>query len=164
MAAPERQPLIVEMQTVRSDAFLGWLGPELAGTFGPHPAYEPENLGWICRRVERGFIRVDAGKITYPAHMILRFRLESALIEGEFEPPDLPAVWNEGMKALIGIVPPEDVLGCLQDIPWYDSVFGDFPSYSLGAMAVAQLMATVRRAVSGPYAALAAGDLGLLSG
>ncbi len=164
MAAHESQSLIVEMQAVRSDAFLGWLGPELAGTFGPDPAYEPENLGRLCRWVERGFIRVDADEITYPAHVILRFRLESALIEGAFEPADLPAAWNEGMKALLGIVPPDDALGCLQDIHWYDGVFGYFPSYSLGAMAAAQLMATARRAVSGLDAALAVGDLGPLRG
>jgi len=159
MAAHESQSLIVEMQACRSDAFLGWLGPELASAFGPDPAYEPENLARLCRRVGRGFIRVDADELTYPAHVILRFRLESALIEGTLQPADLPGAWNEGMKHLLGIVPPDDAAGCLQDIHWYDGAFGYFPSYSLGAMAAAQLMAAARRAVPGLEDALAEGAL-----
>jgi carboxypeptidase Taq len=159
MAVHESQSLIVEMQACRSDAFLGWLGAELARAFGPDPAYERDNLAALCRRVERGFIRVDADEITYPAHVILRFRLESALIAGELEPADLPGAWNEGMKALLGIVPSDDAQGCLQDIHWYDGGFGYFPSYSLGAMAAAQLMAAAREAVPGLDAAFAAGEL-----
>lgn len=159
MAVHESQSLIVEMQACRSDAFLGWLGAELAGAFGPDPAYEPGNLARLCRRVGRGFIRVDADELTYPAHVILRFRLESALIEGTLQPADLPEAWNEGMKRLLGIVPPDDATGCLQDIHWYDGAFGYFPSYSLGAMAAAQLMAAARREVAGLEDALAAGEL-----
>ncbi|MGH7187766.1 MAG: carboxypeptidase M32, partial [Acetobacteraceae bacterium] len=135
MAAHESQSLIVEMQACRTDAFLGWLGPELEHAFGPDPAFAPHNLGRLCRRVERGFIRVDADELTYPAHVILRFRLERAMIEGTLAPADLPAAWNAGMERLLGIVPPDDARGCLQDIHWYDGTFGYFPSYSLGAMA-----------------------------
>ncbi len=164
MAVHESQSLIVEMQACRSDEFLGWLGPELARAFGPDPAYERGNLARLSRRVERGFIRVDADEITYPAHVILRFRLESALIEGALAPAELPGAWNEGMKALLGITPPDDALGCLQDIHWYDGGFGYFPSYSLGAMAAAQFMAAARRAVPGLDAALAGGELAPLRG
>lgn len=158
MAVHESQSLIIEMQASRSDEFLGWLGPELAHAFGPDPAYERGNLARLCRRVERGFIRVDADEITYTAHVILRFRLETALIEGGLEPAELPGAWNEGMKGLLGIIPPDDAAGCLQDIHWYDGGFGYFPSYSLGAMAAAQLMAAARQAVFGLDAALAEGD------
>jgi carboxypeptidase Taq len=164
MAAHESQSLIVEMQACRTDAFLGWLGPELGSVFGPDPAYRAENLAGLCRRVERGFIRVDADELTYPAHVILRFRLEQALIGGELSPADLPGAWNAGMEALLGITPPDDAAGCLQDIHWYDGAFGYFPSYSLGAMAAAQLMEAARRAVPGLEAALAAGDLSALTG
>ena len=141
MGIHESQSLIVEMQACRSDAFLSWLGPELHATFGGDPApYEPANLGRLWRRVERSFIRVDADEMTYPAHVILRFRLEQALVSGDLAVADLPGAWNDGLKALLGIVPPDDARGCLQDIHWYDGAFGYFPSYTLGAMAAAQLM------------------------
>jgi carboxypeptidase Taq len=66
------------------------------------------------------------------------------------------------MGALLGVVPPDDARGCLQDIHWYDGALGYFPSYTLGAMAAAQLMAAARRAVPDLDAALARGDLGPL--
>lgn len=164
MAAHESQSLIVEMQACRTDAFLGWLGSELGRVFAPDPAFASDNLGRLCRRVERGFIRVDADELTYPAHVILRFRLERALIEGDLLPADLPAAWNAGIEALLGIVPPDDGVGCLQDIHWYDGSFGYFPSYSLGAMAAAQLMGAARTAIPDLEAALAEGDLSPLTG
>ncbi len=108
--------------------------------------------------MRRGFIRVDADEMTYPAHVILRFRLEQALIAGDLAVADLPGAWNEGMLSLLGITPPDDARGCLQDIHWYDGAFGYFPSYTLGAMAAAQLMAAARRDVPGLDAALAEGS------
>jgi carboxypeptidase Taq len=159
MAAHESQSLIVEMQAGRSDAFLRFLAPELAATFGPDPAFEAGNLALLWRRVHRGFIRVDADEVTYPAHVILRFRLEQALIGGDLGLDDLPAAWNDGIKSLLGIVPPNDAKGCLQDIHWYDGLFGYFPSYTLGAMAAAQLMAAARREAPAIDAALGVGSM-----
>ena len=163
MATHESQSLIVEMQACRSDAFLGWLGPELARAFAPDPAYAADNLARLCRHVARGFIRVDADELTYPAHVILRFRLERALIGGDLRPDELPGAWNAGMKALLGITPPDDRMGCLQDIHWYDGTFGYFPSYSLGAMAAAQLMEAAQSTVPALETALAEGDLSPLT-
>jgi carboxypeptidase Taq len=165
MATHESQSLIVEMQACRTDAFLSWLGPELHAAFGGDPApYRTENLARLWRRIERGFIRVDADEMTYPAHVILRFRLEQALVSGDLAVADIPAAWNEGFKALLGIAPPDDARGCLQDIHWYDGAIGYFPSYTLGAMAAAQLMAAARRAVPDLDAALGKGDLSPLLG
>jgi carboxypeptidase Taq len=165
MGAHESQSLIMEMQACRSDAYLSWLGPELLATFGGDPAaYAPGNLARLWRRVGRGMIRVDADEMTYPAHIILRFRLEQALIGGDLAVADLPGAWNDGMAALLGITPANDAEGCLQDIHWYDGAFGYFPSYTLGAMAAAQLMAAARRAVPDIDAALARGDHGPLLG
>jgi carboxypeptidase Taq len=165
MATHESQSLIVEMQACRSDAFLSWLGPELLATFGGDPApYETGNLARLWRSVGRGFIRVDADEMTYPAHVILRFRLEQALIAGDLAVADLPGAWTEALVALLGISPPDDARGCLQDIHWYDGAFGYFPSYTLGAMAAAQLMAAARRAEPGLDAALGQGDLSPLLG
>ncbi|WP_424810729.1 carboxypeptidase M32 [Roseococcus sp. YIM B11640] len=165
MAAHESQSLIVEMQACRSDAFLSFLGPELHRIYGGDPApYAAANLAKLWRHVERGFIRVDADELTYPAHVILRFRLERAMIEGRLEVADLPGAWAEGLNALLGIVPPDDARGCLQDIHWHDGGFGYFPSYTLGAMAAAQLMKAARAAEPGLDAALAKGDMSPLLG
>ena len=165
MAAHESQSLIVEMQACRSDGFLSWLGPELHATFGGEAApYEATNLARLWRHVERGFIRVDADEMTYPAHVILRFRLEQALVAGDLAVGDLPGAWSEGFAALLGMPAPDDARGCLQDIHWYDGAFGYFPSYTLGAMAAAQLMAAARRDVAGVDAGLGRGDLSPLLG
>ncbi len=165
MAAHESQSLIVEMQACRSDAFLSWLGPVLHERFGGDPAcYARDNLGRLWRRVARGFIRVDADEMTYPAHVILRFALEQALVSGDLAVADLPGAWNDEIRALLDIVPPSDALGCLQDIHWYDGGFGYFPSYTLGAMAAAQLMAAARRDVPELDVALGRGELAPLIG
>ncbi len=165
MAAHESQSLIVEMQACRSDPFLGWLGPELHAAFGGDPApFEPDNLGRLWRHVQRGFIRVEADEMTYPAHIILRFRLEQALIAGDLRVADLPGAWNDGMAQLLGLTPPDDAFGCLQDIHWYDGAFGYFPSYTLGAMSAAQLMAAARREVPELDEGLGRGDMGPLLG
>lgn len=160
MAAHESQSLILEMQACRSDPFLGWLSTELVAAFkGSGPAWAPANLARLWRRVERGFIRVDADEMTYPAHVILRFRLERAMVAGDLQVGDLPGAWAEEMRRLLGIVPANDAQGCLQDIHWYDGMFGYFPAYTLGAMAAAQLMRAARAAVPELDRALARGDL-----
>ncbi|PPQ35617.1 carboxypeptidase M32 [Rhodopila globiformis] len=160
MAVHESQSLIVEMQAFRSDPFLSWLGGRLHETFGGDPAcYRLENLGRLWRHVARGTIRVDADEVTYPAHVILRFRLEQALVSGQLDVADLPGAWNDGLKALLGITPPNDAEGCLQDIHWYDGAFGYFPSYTLGAMSAAQLMQAAREQVAGLDEAFSRGDL-----
>ncbi len=168
MAVHESQSLLIEMQACRSDAYLGWLAPLLAETFGAAAGeaagFAPDTLARRWRRVGRGFIRVDADELTYPAHVILRFRLEQALVAGDLPVPDLPGAWRDAIGELLGITPPDDAQGCLQDIHWFDGAIGYFPSYTLGAMAAAQLMAAARRAVGGLDAALARGDLGPLVG
>ena len=142
MTLHESQSLLIEMQACRSREFMGFMAPLAQDVLGGEgAAWEPENLLSLYRKVERGFIRVDADEVTYPAHVILRYRLERALIAGDLPLDDLPAAWNEGLEQLLGIRPPEDRLGVLQDIHWYDGAFGYFPTYTLGAMAAAQLFA-----------------------
>ena len=84
--------------------------------------------------------------MTYPAHVILRYRLEKALIADDMPLADLPAAWNEGMSELLGVVPPDDRLGCLQDIHWPSGGWGYFPTYTLGAMTAAQIFDAACRA------------------
>jgi len=160
MAVHESQSLIIEMQACRSDAYLAWLGPTLHQAFGGSAEpYAVGNLSALWRRAERGFIRTEADEMTYPAHIIMRFRLEQALINGSLEVGGLPEAWAEQSQMLLGITPPTDAQGCLQDIHWYSGAFGYFPSYTLGAMAAAQLFAAARRVVAGLDDALGHGDL-----
>jgi carboxypeptidase Taq len=83
-------------------------------------------------RVRPSLIRVEADELTYNLHIVLRFELEQAMIVGDLLPADLPAAWNDGMRDLLGIVPPNDREGCLQDIHWSGTIFGYFPTYALG--------------------------------
>ena len=159
MAVHESQSLLVEMQACRSAAFIGFLAPLAAEAFGgAGPNWGPDNLLALATRVEPGFVRVDADEVTYPAHVILRTRLEQALLAGDLALAELPGAWNGGMKALLGIVPPDDRLGCLQDIHWYDGAWGYFPTYTLGAMTAAQLYAAALAAVPEIPDALGRGD------
>jgi carboxypeptidase Taq len=147
MALHESQSLLVEMQVCRSRAFHEFAAPILREGFGRSgPEWEGENLYRLDTQVERSLIRVDADEVTYPGHVILRYRLERALLAGELKLADLPAAWAEQMSALIGLVPPDDRQGCLQDIHWYDGAFGYFPTYTLGAMTAAQLFDAATRA------------------
>lgn len=165
MAAHESQSLIIEMQASRSDAFLSWLGPRMHAEFGGEAApYAPANLARLWRRVSPGFIRVEADEVTYPAHVILRWRLERALVAGDLAVADLPGAWNDGVKALLGLAVPDDRRGCLQDIHWYDGAFGYFPSYTLGAMAAAQLFQAAVAERPGITEALAEGRFSPLVG
>jgi carboxypeptidase Taq len=162
MAAHESQSLIIEMQAVRSDAYLRYLAPVLAEAFGK--AVTDGGLKSRLRRVERSFIRVEADEMTYPAHVILRFRLEQALVSGDLAVADLPGAWNDGFAALLGITPPDDRRGCLQDVHWHCGLIGYFPTYTLGAMAAAQLMAAARAAVPDMDVAFGRGDFSPLLG
>ncbi len=159
MALHESQSLLVEMQACRGAEFIGYMAPLARAAFGGQgPAWEADNLLRLATRAAPSFIRVDADEVTYPAHIVLRTRLEKAMIAGDLDPKDVPGAWNEAMESLLGIRPPDDRLGCLQDIHWYDGAFGYFPTYTLGAMAAAQVFATARAAVPDIPAALSRGD------
>jgi carboxypeptidase Taq len=131
---------------------------EAFGAKAADGAWQPENLFRLYTQVSRGLIRTEADEVTYPAHVILRYRLERALIAGELPLRDLPGAWNEGLKSLLDVAPPDDRLGCLQDIHWYDGAFGYFPTYTLGAMAAAQLFDAASKAIPGLPAAIGRGQ------
>ena len=156
----ESQSLSFEMQLARSRAFTGLLAPLLKKYFGDQPAFEPDNLYLLWTRVKPGYIRVDADEVTYPAHVILRYEIERALVEGAIEPDDIPALWDDKMQTLLGLDTRGNCKdGCLQDVHWTEGAFGYFPSYTLGAMYAAQWFAAIRRAVPDLDARIAAGEL-----
>jgi carboxypeptidase Taq len=158
-AVHESQSLLIEMQVCRSPAFLRYLAPLLAEAFGrDEPALSADNLYRRAIHVARGYIRVDADEVTYPLHVILRYRLEKAMLEGDLEIADLPGAWNEGMRELLDMTPPDDRLGCLQDIHWTVGAIGYFPCYTLGAIMAAQLHAALVAAEPDLPAHIAEGD------
>ena len=165
MSLHESQSLIMEMQACRSREFLAFAAPLMREAFGGSgPGWEADALWRRYTRVERGFIRVDADEVTYPAHIILRYRLEKALIADAMPLSELPAAWNAGMQDLLGIVPPNDRLGCLQDIHWPSGGWGYFPTYTLGAMTAAQLFDAACRAEPDVLPGIARGDFSPLVG
>ena len=159
MAVHESQSLLLEMQVCRSRAFLAFAAPILHAAFGGDgPGWEADALHQRQIRARRGLIRVDADEVTYPLHIILRYRLERAMIAGELEPAELPEAWAEGLRTLLGVAPSNDREGCLQDIHWYDGNWGYFPTYTLGALIAAQLFETASRDVPDLTQAIAAGE------
>ncbi|WP_417821966.1 carboxypeptidase M32 [Terasakiella sp.] len=148
MSMHESQSLLVEMQVCRSDAFLRYAVPHMCTAFqGQGEAWNLENFIRLYREVKPGFIRVDADEVTYPAHVILRYKLERALIEGDMEIEDIPAAWNASMEKMLGIRPESDRDGCMQDIHWFDGAWGYFPTYTLGAMTAAQIFDAAQKAL-----------------
>jgi carboxypeptidase Taq len=162
MAVHESQSLFVEMQLCRSRPMMGVLAGLVTEHLGPIDgrAWTASDLLPRYTKVERSFIRVDADEVTYPMHVVLRFELEQALIGGSLQVGDLPDAWNAGMERLLGVTPPSNRLGCLQDVHWTDGSFGYFPSYTLGAMIAAQLAAALRRELPSFDGLLGAGELG----
>ncbi len=145
MGIHESQSLSFEMQLARSKPFLTLIAPLVREHLGDQPAFAAENLGKLYSRVKPGYIRVDADEACYPAHVILRFEIERALIDGEIEVDDIPALWNEKMKAYLGIDTQGNFKdGPMQDVHWPLGLLGYFPSYTLGAMYAAQYFATIR--------------------
>lgn len=161
MAVHESQSLLIEMQVCRSRPFIEFAAPVMRDAFdhdGADAAWRADNLHRLYTRVARGLIRVDADEVTYPAHVILRYRLERALIAGDMAIGDLPSAWGEAMRELVGVVPPDDRDGCLQDIHWMDGAFGYFPTYTLGAIMAAQLYDAAKRSDSNIERAVGKGD------
>lgn len=168
MSVHESQSLLIEMQACRSRAFLTYAAPLLAEMLSADgrggPGWDADTLWRAQTRVAPGLIRVDADEVTYPAHVILRFRLERALLSDALPLTDLPGAWRDGMAALLGVSVPDDRTGCLQDIHWYDGAFGYFPTYTLGAMTAAQVFQAAVAAHPTIPDDLARGDFGTLLG
>ncbi|WP_318376925.1 carboxypeptidase M32 [Enterobacter sp.] len=158
-AIHESQSLFFEMQLGRSAAFLKQLLPSVVQRFGDQPAFSESNFIAWNQRVKPGYIRVDADEVSYPAHVVLRYEIERALINGDIEVEDIPALWNEKMQSWLGLSTEGNYRdGCMQDIHWTDGGFGYFPSYTLGAMYAAQLFHAARTALPDLDAAIAQGD------
>ncbi|KAK3846125.1 MAG: putative carboxypeptidase [Linnemannia gamsii] len=113
-------------------------------------------------RVEPGFIRVESDEVSYPMHVILRYEIEKALIEGDIQVADVPALWNAKMKEYLGLDVTEDRLGCLQDVHWSFGMIGYFPTYSLGSIYAVQIFTHAKENIPNLDEHLAKGEFDVL--
>ncbi|HTL12623.1 MAG TPA: carboxypeptidase M32 [Bdellovibrionota bacterium] len=165
MGVHESQSLFLEMQVARSREFLEFAAPFIEKHLGAGAedavALRADNLFSIFTRVKPGYIRVDADEVTYPCHVILRFKLERALISGDLKVKDLPDAWDAGMRASLGLSTGDNHKdGCMQDVHWAGGAIGYFPSYTLGALIAAQLMAALEKEIPNVRKDFAAGEFG----
>ncbi|MEY3313117.1 MAG: carboxypeptidase M32 [Ignavibacteria bacterium] len=131
----ESQSLLWETIITRSEEFWEFALPHFAKQF-PEQAkgLSPRDMYHAVNTIQPSLIRVEADEITYNMHIILRFEIERDLINGVLATKDIPEVWNAKMKEYLGITPPNDAMGCLQDVHWSFGGFGYFPSYTLGKL------------------------------
>lgn len=159
-AIHESQSLFFEKQLGRSPQFLSLIQPLAVQLLGDRPGMDTANFIALNQRVKPGLIRVDADEVSYPAHVILRYEIERALIAGDIEVDDIPALWQEKMQHWLGLNTAGNYRdGCMQDIHWTDGAFGYFPTYTLGAMYAAQLFQALKQAIPQIDDLIAQGDL-----
>lgn len=154
----ESQSRLWENIVGRSRAFWTHWYPEMQATF---PRLASVSLDqWIrgINRVEPSFIRVEADEVTYNLHIMVRYELECAMLTGELAPRDLPEAWNEKYRAYLGITPPDDRQGCLQDVHWSGGSMGYFPTYSMGNLLSFQIWERLTADLGDVDGMLATGD------
>ncbi len=155
----ESQSRLWENMVGRSPGFWRWCLPHAQAAL-------PERFSGVtwqevqqaANAVRPSLIRVSADEITYGLHIVLRFELELALIEGDLPVADLPAAWNERTRAYLGLEVPDDVHGVLQDVHWAEGIFGYFPTYALGNVIAGQVWARVTADLPDLDERFAAGD------
>ena len=159
MGIHESQSLFWERMIAQSKPFCARYMETFRSTF-------PEKLGGTSvdalykgiNTCTPSFIRVEADELTYPLHVILRFEIEKGLFDGSMAVDDLPEIWNDKMVKYLGVKPPTDTLGVLQDVHWSGGAFGYFPSYTLGAMYACQFYRTLVREIPETEKHIEAGD------
>lgn len=105
---------------------------------------DAERMYRVVNRVEPSLIRVEADEVTYNLHVMLRFQMENALLEGKLKVADVPEAWNAAMQEYLGVTPPNVALGALQDVHWSSGYIGYFSTYSLGTFFSVQLFDKAR--------------------
>lgn len=149
----------------RSRPFCEWLLPRMRKHFpGKFDRVSQEQLYMAINKSGPSLIRVEADEVTYDMHIALRFRLETALLDGTLKAKDLPEAWNAGMKEYFGIEPKNDAEGALQDVHWSQGTIGYFPTYSLGNLMAAQLNEAMRSDLPGMDGMISRGEFGPILG
>ena len=164
MGVHESQSLFWECRVARSRAFAErWHGRFCEGA-NADPWGGAFSFWRALNPLKPGLIRVEADELSYCLHIVLRFELELALMEQGMPVEELPSQWNRRMGELLGLVPPTESEGCLQDIHWSEGLVGYFPSYALGHLISAQLCGAMEREIGPIEAAIAAGEETRLQG
>lgn len=159
----ESQSRMWENFVGRSREFWSWLTPhakKFAG--GSLDAFSAEDAYKAVNQAKPSLIRVDADEATYNLHVMIRFRLERAMISGSLAIKDLPGEWNAAYKKHLGIDVPSDAMGCLQDVHWSFGLIGYFPTYTLGNLHAAQLWETINTQIPNLPSLISRGEFGEL--
>jgi carboxypeptidase Taq len=165
LAVHESQSRMWENLVGRSKPFWGYFYPRLKEVF-------PEQLGEVdlqtfyraINKVEPSFIRVEADEATYNLHIMVRFELEMAMMEGGLAVADLPEAWNQKFEDFLGLVPPDDAEGVLQDIHWSGGMIGYFPTYALGNLIACQLWERIEEDIPDLRSSIEKGQFDVLLG
>lgn len=161
MCIHESQSLFFEKQVFLSRAFGKFFINAIHEHLPATRAFSAEDIWQSQTVVQPSFIRTEADEVTYPLHVMLRYDIESALINGDIEPDAIPELWESSLQSYLGLsTQGKHSIGCLQDIHWTDGAFGYFPSYTMGAVNAAQITATIKAANPGWQKDFAAGDIG----
>lgn len=128
----ESQSRLWENIVGRSEAFIGWMRPTFANYFPELGNADTKSLYRSINKVEPSFIRVEADEVTYNLHIMVRFEVECAVLEGKLAIKDMPDFWNSKYEEYLGITPRTDSEGCLQDVHWSMGSIGYFPTYTMG--------------------------------
>ncbi len=135
----ESQSRFWENHIGRSLAFVETFCEDFRFAIPSLKAYDPADVFRYFNMVRPELIRVEADEISYIPHIVLRYELEKALIEGSLSVSELPQAWNEKIEEYLGVTPPDDAHGVLQDIHWALGSIGYFPTYALGTILSAQI-------------------------
>jgi carboxypeptidase Taq len=140
----ESQSRLWENRVGRSRAFWAFFFPQMKAAFpGVFDDVSPEDFLFAINHSAPTLIRTEADEVTYNLHVALRYDLEVGLISGSIKTGEVPAAWNAAMKQTLGLVPPNDAQGCLQDVHWSHGSFGYFPTYTLGNLYAAQFFEAI---------------------
>jgi carboxypeptidase Taq len=160
MCIHESQSLFFEKHLYLNRHFLDFFTTPLHECLPETARLDGERIWSESIRVRPSFIRIEADEVTYPLHVVLRFEVESGLIDGALEAEDIPDLWDRKMQQYLGLsTKGNDKDGCLQDIHWTDGAFGYFPSYTMGALNAAQIADAVGRALPDWRERLGKGDI-----
>ncbi len=155
----ESQARLVENHLGRSRPFWQYLWPRLASRLGAaFGDVTPDDVWRAVNHPRRAADRISADELSYDLHVHVRVDLERALVGGDLAASELPTAWAEAYRRLLGVSPPDDLAGCLQDGHWAEGMIGFFPTYTVGNAIAAQLMQRLRSETPDLDRTLAAGD------
>ena len=157
--AHESQSRLWENIVGRSRSFWQHWFPRLQTVF-PHQlsGVGSEEFYRTVNTVQPSLIRVEADEVTYNLHIMVRVEIEMGLMDGSMNVSDLPDIWNQKMREYLGVTPPDDARGVLQDIHWSHSNIGSFPCYTIGNIMASQLFEAAGQQIVGLEGALGQGE------